>query len=409
MNINTNVQEYELHQVIAQGCLTNSKHPDRFIAGVYPQVISHGHKCYLYDMNDKKYLDFICGLGANLFGYGNDKIKSQILKHLYNGESHSFPTKWEVIAANKVISCFPWVEKVKFLNDGSSACSAAVTIARSYHKFFGSEIRNIVLSDGYHGWHSGFVQLTPPANGIVKDERTKLLKDIKKHTPNRISAIIVEPIILDNGKERLEYLRWLRDFCSENDIVLIFDETITGLRYPKLSVSNCYGITPDLLIFGKALGNGEKISCIAGKSKHMEGDYFVSGTYHGHVPSLIAATVCLHLAKNNSNYDIDYLMKEGLHFQEEFNRICDGIICLKGYGTRGAFMGEPINKALFMQEMCKSGILFGPSFFLNWDLVPHLKEVLYITERIIDKIKNGDVVLEGKLPSSPFPQKVRNL
>ena len=66
-------------------------------------------------------------------------------------------------------------------------------------------------------------------------------------------------------------------------------------------------------------------------------------------------------------------------------------------------------KALFFQEMAKSYILFGPSFFLNWDLCHHLKDVLYMAERICSKIKNGDVVLEGKLPSSPFPAKIRNL
>lgn len=402
------IEEYELYQNIAQGCLTNSKHPDRFVNGIYPKVISRGSGCHLYDLKDRKYVDFICGLGTNLFGYDNQKIKKE--KNRVSGDCcHSLPTVHEIIAAKTIKELFPWVEKVKFVNDGSSACSAALIIARSFQKHLGTGEKNLVLSEGYHGWHNEFTSLTPPGNGIVRTGAIQPLLELDKIiNPSRVGAIIVEPVIVDDSSQRIEELRKLRAFCTENDIVLIFDETITALRYPKLTVSNCYKIIPDLLIFGKALGNGEKISCVAGKAALMEGKYFVSGTYHGHVRSLVAAVACLDLAKNDPHYDIKHLIAEGIWFMNEFNGICDGIVRLDGYGSRGVFSGDDMQKGMFFQEMCKSGFLFGPSFFLNWDLLPHLKDVLYIASRICEKIRNGDIVLEGSLPSSPFSQKARN-
>lgn len=410
MNINEQVESYELHQNIAQGCLTNSKHPDRFINGVYPQVVSHGHGCHLYDLEARKYIDFICGLGTNLFGYNNPKLKKALTRYQNVGHCHSLPSKWEIIAARKIKECWPWVEKVKFLNDGSSACSAAIRMARTYQAYFNaSDYKTTILSDGYHGWHDEFTSLTPPACGVKESIYIKKYEGIQKIQPKRVGAIIIEPVVLDDSTQRIEELQELKTFCTQNDILLIFDETITALRYPRLSVSNAFNITPDLIIFGKALANGEKISCVAGKSAVMEGQYFVSGTFHGHAPSLIASALCLHLVKYDQEYDVSRLVEEGIWFMEEFNKICKDVISLKGYGSRGVFQGSEMQKAIFFQEMCKANILFGPSFFLNWDHFPHLKDVLYIAERVVQKIKTGDVVLEGQIPTSPFANKARGL
>lgn len=408
MNINENVHEYELGQNIAQGCLTNSKHPDRFVSGIYPQVVSHGHKEYLYDLYGNKYLDFICGLGTNLFGYGNEKLHNYVSRFSKDGACHSLPSKWEIIAARKVKEILPFVDRVKFVNDGSSACSAAITMARAYQQYYGESRRLMIHSEGYHGWHDNFTALTPPAHGVIKKGYMKPLSEMDHSEPAKIAGIIVEPIQLDDSKARIEYLKELRSFCSAHGIILIFDETITGLRYPKLSVSAAFNIQPDLIIMGKALANGEKIAMVAGNSTITELNYFVSGTYHGHAQTLASVAYCIHMAQHDSNYDLSYLIGEGKWFAASLNALSEPMFRLVGYGSRGAFQGDQEQIALFWQEMAKAGVLFGPSFFLNWDLIPHLKEVLYIAERIINKIKNGEVVLQGNMPTSPFSQKARN-
>lgn len=116
---------------VAQGALTNSKHPKMLIQGAYPTHVSHGIGSYLYDTDGKKYLDYICGLGVNLFGYGNDKINKELMKHIYGGFSHSLPTKHEVEAAEALKEIFCFVDRWKFLKTGSDACSAAIKIARN--------------------------------------------------------------------------------------------------------------------------------------------------------------------------------------------------------------------------------------------------------------------------------------
>jgi len=133
-------------RTIAQGALTNSKHSDRF-CDLAPTHVKYGSGCHLYDMEDKQWLDMICGLGTNHFGYGNQKIQKEVIRYAFHGGCHSLPTHHEVEAAEKLKELFPFVERVKWVNDGSSACTAALSMARAYTG------RHVVLTEGYHGWH----------------------------------------------------------------------------------------------------------------------------------------------------------------------------------------------------------------------------------------------------------------
>lgn len=117
---------------VAQGALTNSKHPRMLIMGAYPTHISHGSGSYLFDHEGNKYTDYICGLGANFLGYGNDLISRELIKQIYGGFSHSLPTHHEVECAEKLKEFFVFTERWKFLKTGSEACSAAIKIARNY-------------------------------------------------------------------------------------------------------------------------------------------------------------------------------------------------------------------------------------------------------------------------------------
>jgi len=406
-----NVSSMETHNIrhlIGQGCLTNSKHSDRFPDGIYPHVVKGGRGCTLFDENEKPYIDFICGLGTNLYGYANIKIRKAIENSLAYGASHSFPTIWESKAARSVMEVVPWAEKLKFVNDGSSACTAACIMARAFQQEKYGEHRKYVCSVGYHGWHPEFTSLTPPAYGISGVHRIWEGNCIYKNDPMNIAAVIVEPVILDDGKQAIDALKNLMQYCEENGIIIIFDETITALRYPKLTVARCYNLNPDLIIFGKALGNGEKISCIAGRRDILDGDYFVSGTYHGHVPTLAAVIECIRLAKHSNDHDVEVLQNHGLRFQREFNDACKPIgIRLEGYGTRGAFIGDQRNKASLMQELAKAGFLFGPSFFLNWHLIEYLDDVISTINAIVGDIKCGKRRYHGRLPTSPFSSRAR--
>jgi glutamate-1-semialdehyde aminotransferase len=338
----------------------------------------------------------ISGLGANHFGYGNMKIREAVNAVLPMGGCHSLPTIYEVEAAEKLKEVFTFVERVKWVNDGSSACTAACIMARQYTS------RSRILTEGYHGWHAE--QISPVA--IKPDGNTYNIKKMinLNEIDKTIAAVILEPMQLDNSRERVEWLKKLRQKCTEHNVVLIFDEVITGLRYNSYGVCNDTSITRELLLLGKAIGNGEKIAAVCGPADILDSAYFVSGTYHGHVPSLVAAKTCLHLAKFDQQYDVKKLNADSLDFYEKFNDYAKGMISLKGLGSRGAFDGQV---PIYMQEMAKLRILIGPSFFVNFSSVKALPELLRYSKMVLEKMHAGTVKLEGTAPSSAIAAKAR--
>ena len=389
---------------IAQQTLTNSKHPRTHIRPHYPTHVHSGHGCVLRTHDGKEYVDFICGLGTNLLGYGEPRVARAAYQAGLGGWSHSFPTHWELNCAEKLKEFFPFIDRVKFLKSGSEACSAALRIARTRTG------KKYVLSEGYHGWHDEFVSLTEPAAGVAGEyyiDHLRSLEQIGKHSD--LAAVIVEPFITDDSKERIEWLHELRRVCSASGVMLIFDEIITGFRYEKYGVSNCYGVVPDILCLGKAIANGMPLAAVCGKEAWMDDpSYFVSSTYASEVSSLAAALEAMTILQRDPDYDIKNLVLDGKDFICRFNELGRGELRIKGYPTRGVFEGPQNLKALFFQECSKLGILFGPSWFYNFPLMRQKNRVLIDCKIVLEKIFSGKVEFDGELPESPFAQGVRN-
>jgi glutamate-1-semialdehyde 2,1-aminomutase len=388
---------------IAQTALTNSKRPETFVKGVFPTHIERGQGAYLWDHSGKKYLDFVCGLGANILGYGNDVVNQAISSQLRHGASHSLPTHHEVEFAEGLKALFPFCDAFKFLKTGTEACMAAVKIARA------KTGRKWIVSEGYHGWSDDFVSMTEPALGVEPkyDNRPILkLSDANPINWDETAAVIIEPVITDWSPERQKWLRNLREQCTKHGVMLIFDEIITGFRFPRFSVSSYFNVIPDIIVLGKAIANGMPLAAVGGKYDVMNGtDYFVSSTYAGETLSLVAGKATITALQNK--YDLDWLWKQGQAFLDVFNSLWPEKITIQGYPTRGAFKGDELVKALFWQEACLAGILFGPSFFFNFALASEWKDAMVAIKAIIEKIKRGGVQLLGEMPKSPIAQKVR--
>lgn len=389
---------------IAQSYLTNSKRPQSHVMGIYPTHVAKGHGCTLWDHAGKSYVDFICGLGTNLIGYGNERVASAISAELRHGYSHSFATHHEVEAAEKLKELFPFVDSVKWLKSGSEACSAAIRIARA------KTGRKLVLSQAYHGWHDSFVSLTAPHLGVPKEaDRSNLwidtLGDIQAINDD-VAAVIIEPVITDWSQERRSWLDALRNQCTKHGVMLIFDEVITGFRFPKFSVARYWDITPDLIVLGKAISGGMPLAAVAGKYSVMNAaEYFVSSTYAGETLSLVAAKTVMTELQNN--YDLEQLWEKGKAFLSQFNSIWPERISIEGYPTRGAFKGDAQVRALFFQECCEAGILFGPSWFYSFPLSQNAHGVLQVCRDVLIRIRMNQVMLRGEMPQSPFAQKIR--
>jgi len=395
--------DFTLHrraqECLAQSYMTNSKRPEALVMGVYPTHVARGQGCFLYDHKGKKYLDFIIGLGTNLLGYAHPKVTAAVCAQALNGASHSLATHVEIEAAEKLKELFPFVDAVKWTKTGSSACSAALRIARA------ATGRSWVLSEGYHGTDDAFVSLTSPALGVPRDQHISLLASWDGDW-KAVAAVIVEPIITDTSEARIAWLRELRETCTKNGVLLIFDEIITGFRFPKFSVSSCYGITPDLICLGKAIANGMPLGAVGGKYAVMNcGEYFISSTYGGETLSLAAAKEVMTLLQ--TTYDCDWLWANGQRFLDEFNGLLPEKITIEGYPSRGAFKGDLMTRGLFFQEACKAGMLFGPGWWMNYPCIDEAKNAMNSIKAILARIGRGEVKLEGDLPSSPFAQQVR--
>ena len=520
---------------IAQGALTNSKRPESFIGGVYPTHADWGKGSTL-SCDKKIFIDFICGLGSNLMGYGNPLLLDTLVDRYKRGATLSLSSVEELDCAEKLKSIFPFTDLWKFGKNGSDVCMAAIRCARTYHgvryenetmyslqgnpelqsisqgqnkkdwhtralqvlcediyaitkncrdssnipeeipensprissgktkegeelkvrnkqgerqnKLFdkdwkvnedalrkmwehassrashelqrpnGDNVvmprssrtgspRVIVLSDGYHGVWDGFIGLSEPRCGVIKDPYIYRLTG-NEHLIKDAAAVIIEPVELDYSKDRFNYLKHLRAECTKHGTLLIFDEIITGFRFKGLSVSNYFGVRPDIVLIGKAMGGGLPISAMGGKKEIMNcGEYFYSGTFFGETCAMalcIKTIDLLHDARNK--YNIDELWTHGQAFLDKFNSFTDKLKIV-GYPTRGSFQGDELFKALFWQETCKAGILFGPSWFYNFDHIDASEIVLHACKDIVMRINSGLVKLEGKMPESPFSAKMR--
>lgn len=387
-------------ECIHNGALTNSKRPECFVKGVYPSHITRGEGCYLFDSENKKYIDFICGLGSNLFGYANLQINEAITRQLFKGSLYSLSSTLEVECAEKLKEKLHFVSKLRFLKTGTEACMAALKIARAHTG------RSKILSHGYHGWSDPFISLSPPNIGVPLDQNIETLVSLDQINEN-VAAVILEPIITDHSKSRLEFLIKLNEVCKKNGVLVIYDEIITGMRWKNFTFANDSGIYPDIICLGKAFGGGLPISVVGTKIGIGEGkEWFVSGTFAGDLLALSAMKKCISMLE--STHRMDDLWASGQSFIDQFNSIAPEVITIEGYPTRGVFKSNnDINKALFFQEACKAGILFGSSWFYNFKHIEVKEIVLSACKDILQRIKTKHVQLEGQMPVTPFAQKQR--
>lgn len=370
---------------IAQGACTYSKNPNQFML---PKNISHADFWYsgVLHIDKHKVADFSGGLGANFLNA--------------NSGVGSLPFKEEVILAEMIKDRFPCIEKLKFLKTGSDACSAAVRIARAFTS------KKWIIGSGYHGWHDWAISNENPGAGTLKHFQhygkrsglAEVVAHVTQTADTDIAAVIVEPVQLDIDVKSL--LIQLRHICTEKEIILIFDETITGLRFPKYCVANHFNIQPDLIILGKALGGGHPLAVVGGRADLMDNpNYFVSSTFAGDQYALKSAIENLGAATEEN---IKVLWDRGLRFLSRFNALSNKVF-IKGYPTRGELQGDDKSKALFMQEMWERGYLFGRAFFLSfYHTEAILEKTLKDAKEVFAKIKAGKVRLKGKMPKILF-------
>ena len=366
---------------IAQGYTTASKKgfPEGTPKGQF------GKGAYIHVGNgqyDKQWVDYCCGLGASLIEQGN---------------CLSLPTQQEENLAFRLTQLFPCIDRVKLLKTGSDACECAVRIARAYTGVMHG------CGTGYHGWHNIFISAEDPGTGTYPEGYIKCPSFESLITflteVDSLAYCIIEPVELDLDVK--DSLLEIRRICNKKKIVLIFDEVVTGFRFPEYSVSNYFGIQPDLICLGKGLGNGHSISVVGGGTDIMETEgYFVSGTFFGELSGITAALDTLDFL---SSHKINELWKRGQETITHFNGISDRIQ-LRGYPTRCVWEGDPLFIAIFCQQMQGRGFLLHPRCWLISHSHTSTINAHFIDEskQCISEIVAKDIRLEGALPEPVF-------
>ena len=283
----------------------------------YPIFIKSGNGSKLYDEDGNEYVDMIGSWGPMILGHNYPQVLEVVKRELENGTSFGLPTKKEVELAELVKSCFPSIEKLRLTTSGTEAAMASVRLARA----FTGKNKIIKFEGCYHG-HSDSLLVKAGSGlltfehqdsngiteGVVKDTITLPFGDfekLKKTLENNkdIACVIIEPIPANMGliETEKEYLEKVREITQKENIVLIFDEVISGFRVSLGGAQKIFGITPDLTILGKIIGGGYPVG---GKREIMDlispvGNVYHAGTLSGNPISVAAGIETISILKEN--------------------------------------------------------------------------------------------------------------
>jgi glutamate-1-semialdehyde 2,1-aminomutase len=307
--------------------------------GGSPIFFKKGIGSKMIDVDGNEYIDYIGSWGPHLFGHNPSFIKKSLLESLENGTSFGAPNELEVKMAKIITELIPSVEMVRMVNSGTEATMSAIRLARAY-----TNRDKIIKFEGcYHG-HADFFLIKagsgaltlgiPNSPGVTKSNASDTLiasfndidsvKSLVNENKGNIAAIIIEPIAGNMGvvSASTEFLSELRTVCKEENIVLIFDEVMTGFRVAAGGAQEILGIEPDLTTFGKIIGGGLPVGAFGGKREIMNllapsGPVYQAGTLSGNPLAMAAGYAALSFIKEHPEIYIQ-LEKNSSYLEQGF-------------------------------------------------------------------------------------------
>ena len=289
--------------------------------GSNPIFFKKGKGSKMYDIDGNKYIDCVGSWGPLILGHTDKSTLNSIINSAKNGTTFGAPTELETKMAEKIIEMVPSIEKVRMVSSGTEATMSAIRLARGYTK----KSLIIKFSGNYHGHFDSFLikagsgAMTlgkPDSEGVTKNiakdtlvaeyNNIKSVKKLFMKNKDKIAGVIIEPIAGNMGlvAPKENFLNELRDLCSENNTLLIFDEVMTGFRVSKGGAQELYNIMPDITTLGKIIGGGLPAGAYGGKSKIMDfvapdGPVYQAGTLSGNPLAMSAGLSVLEQLNDN--------------------------------------------------------------------------------------------------------------
>jgi len=419
---------FERAQLYIPGGVNSPVRAFRSVGGT-PLFFKSAKGSILTDVDGNDYIDYIGSWGPMILGHCHEPIVKTLKEATNNTTSFGAPTKLEADIAELICQMVPAVEKVRMTNSGTEACMSAIRVARGYT----NKEKFIKFEGNYHGHAdaflikagSGAITLgVPNSPGITKGTAQdtllapyndlKAVEKIIEQNPNEIAAIILEPVAGNMGciPPKKGFLEGLRSLCNQHEIVLIFDEVMTGFRLSKGGASQYYGVTPDMVTLGKIIGGGLPVGAFGGKKEIMDmvapvGPVYQAGTLSGN-PIAMGCGYTL-LKELNENPKIYTQLEENTaYFEKELRRVFDNKNLNYAINRVGSMISfhfdvDEVNnfddacrananlfKELF-HGVLKRGVYFAPSAFESLFLsTTHTKDLLDKTivaiEQTLDEI-----------------------
>ena len=304
----------------------------RYHAGLgMPLYVQKADGAYLYDVEGREWIDFNTSAGAAFFGYNNPRIRKAVERSMDMGFFMNLESEYHYQLADQICRVVPCAEKVRLSNTGTEATMGAVRLARAYTKR-----EKVLRFEGhFHGMselvfynHGALAEMDehgevvprpdsagfPTAFGqpqiVVDFNRIEAVEHAVKKYRGQIAAVIMEAVSFNCGcmPARKKFLEQVREVCTREGIVLIFDEVLSGFRPQIGGAQEYYGVTPDLTTIAKAVGGGFPIAALVGKKEIMSalnpgGPTVMSGTYTGSLMPVLVAIECLSMMQEPGFYD----------------------------------------------------------------------------------------------------------
>lgn len=391
--------------------------------GGTPVFIEKAKGSVLTDVDGREFVDYVGSWGPMILGHAYEPVIKAVQKAAAKSTSFGAPTEIEVKMAELVKKMAPGVDKIRMVNSGTEACMSAIRVARGYT----GRDKIIKFEGNYHGHGdsflinagSGALTLGTPSSpgvteGTAKDTLTadfnnlNSVKELLKEYEDEVAAIIVEPVAGNMGciPPQKGFLAGLRELCDAQDTVLIFDEVMTGFRVAQGGAQQRFGVTADLVTYGKIIGAGLPVGAFGGSKEIMQvvspdGPVYQAGTLSGNPLAMAAGYALLtELYENPVHYDeleqkTTYLFRglKGVFAEYEepvhINRAGSMMsIFFTGEDVTDFKTARTTDEKLFKQffhEMLKNGVYLPPSPYESWFLASSH------TETLIDKtVKAAD-------------------
>ncbi|MBK7866935.1 MAG: glutamate-1-semialdehyde 2,1-aminomutase [Ignavibacteriales bacterium] len=411
MDISKSIKLFEEGKKYIPGGVNSPVRAFKSVGG-NPVFMARGEGSKLFDVDGNEYIDYIGSWGPHIFGHNPPFIKEAVLKALENGSSFGAPTEMEVEMAKLITSMVPSIEMVRMVNSGTEATMSAVRVARGY-----TNREKIIKFEGcYHG-HADFFLIKagsgaltfgePDSPGVTKGTANDTLIaryndldsviELVKQNKGEIAALILEPVVWNMGVviPTEDFMNGLREICTKEGIVFIFDEVMTGFRLAQGGAQEVFGITPDMTTFGKIIGGGLPVGAFGGKREIMEklapmGPVYQAGTLSGNPLAMAAGFAALtHIKENPGIYDLleektdkletgfrENLEKLGKEYR--INRIGSMISMFfteqPVYDLESAMKSDTALYAKFFHGMLDRGIYLPPAQFESWFLSTALSD-----------------------------------